>query len=444
MINDSKLRNNRLKGNIIVILITKGLSILVSLLYVPLLLGSMDTDNYAVWLTLTSLVSWIALFDIGLGNGLRNRLSEALAKNDYILARTYVSTAYCGVFIVAIGLLLCFTIANPFVNWSEILNTTAINQKQLSFLVTIVFCGFIMNFVFGLINSVLYAVQYPAMSSLITFTGQVVSFAIVYILVKSHSISNIVTLGTIIAIIPPLTYVIYSLILFKSKLKQISPKYKFIEFSKIKDILSLGIKFFILQIITIVLFQTNNIIIIHAVDKDAVVVYNILYKYLYILVTIFAMICAPIWSATTEAYVKNDFNWIKMIKSKLIKISIVFIIGGLAMVALSKYVFDIWLGSNHPVILIDNTLLMLLYCSFMILYSVYGYIINGIGKLKLQLYVTSILALIYLPVAYYWGIRYGLTGILIAMCLVGLINFIWSKAQLTRILSGKARGIWVQ
>lgn len=77
-------------------------------MYVPLLLGSMDTDNYAVWLTLTSLVSWIALFDIGLGNGLRNRLSETLAKNDITQSKKYISTAYCGVIIVAMFLFISF------------------------------------------------------------------------------------------------------------------------------------------------------------------------------------------------------------------------------------------------------------------------------------------------------------------------------------------------
>lgn len=105
---DSQQRTHRLKGNIIVILILKGISILISLMYVPLLLGSMDTDNYAVWLTLTSLVSWIALFDIGLGNGLRNRLSETLAKNDITQSKKYISTAYCGVIIVAMFLFISF------------------------------------------------------------------------------------------------------------------------------------------------------------------------------------------------------------------------------------------------------------------------------------------------------------------------------------------------
>lgn len=439
---DSQQRTHRLKGNIIVILILKGISILISLMYVPLLLGSMDTDNYAVWLTLTSLVSWIALFDIGLGNGLRNRLSETLAKNDITQSKKYISTAYCGVIIVAMFLFISFLIASPFMDWARILNTDTIPVESLSLLVAIVFCSFLLNFVFGLINSILYAVQYPAISTVITFVGQVVSFFTVCCLVKLYSISDIVTLGIIISIVPPIVYLLFTVILFNSKLKYLKPSYQLIDFSIIREILTLGFKFFCLQIITIILFQTNNIIIIHAVNQEAVVIYNILYKYLYILVTVFAMICAPIWSATTEAYVKGDYKWIVQIKNKLLKISALFISAGFLMVVFSKYAFAMWLGDECPVIDMDETFLMFVYCAFMILYSVYGYIINGIGKLMLQLCVTSVLAIIYLPIAYCLGIELSLRGILITMCFIGAFNYLWSELQLSRLLRGTAKGIW--
>lgn len=440
--NKSIERTNLLKKNIIFILIIKGLSILISFLYVPLLLDSLDSDNYAIWLTLTSLVSWIALLDIGLGNGLRNRLSEALAEDNYALGKRYVSTAYCGVSIIAIIFLICFLLISPYIDWVKVLNAETIASDRLTWLVRFVFIGFILSFTFGLINSILYAAQLPAISSTITFTGQAISFIIVYALVKHFAVNDIVILGFVISGTPPLTYLLYSIYLFKYKFSVISPSHRYISFSKIRDILNLGLKFFCLQIISIILFQTNNIIIIHAINNDAVVIYNILYKYLYMLVTVYSMICAPIWSATTDAYVKKDFLWIKSIQKKLLKIAILFILGGLLMVILSKFVFKIWLGVNCPDIPLSCIIIMFIYCSFMILYSDFGYIINGIGKLQLQLYITAILAISYAPLAYFIGKNFGLQGVLLVMCFVGWANFMWSKIQFNKLLNGTARGIW--
>ena len=63
-------RGKRLKINMIIMFIVKFLSMGISFLYMPLLLHSLETEQYAVWLTLTSIVYWITLFDIGLGNGI--------------------------------------------------------------------------------------------------------------------------------------------------------------------------------------------------------------------------------------------------------------------------------------------------------------------------------------------------------------------------------------
>lgn len=438
----SSARTKKLNINIIIILITKGLSILISIIYVPLLWGSMDTDNYALWLTLTSLVSWIALLDIGLGNGLRNKLAEALALKDYNLGKMYVSTAYCGVIAIGAVLVVLFIILSPHINWTNVFNTTTVNSETLKLLVGIVFYCFILHFVFGLINSILFAVQLPAISSFCTFIGQAITFAIVYIIVKVYNITDIITLASIISGTPVIILILTSIILFRSKFKHILPSFNSVDFARINDIMSLGVKFFFLQIVTIIIFQTNNVIIIHSIDNNSVVIYNVVYKYLYTLVTIFTVICAPIWSATTEAFTVNDFDWIVKTKKKLLLLAGIFTAVGCIMVLASHAIYHIWLGNENPDIKMSTTALMYMYCVFMMLYSVYGYIINGTGKLSIQIVCTSIIAAAYIPSAYYSGKYFGLNGIIVIMILTAVLNFIWSKTQLTLILTNKAKGIW--
>lgn len=72
----------------------KGVSVLVSFIYVPLLLNYLDSEKYGIWLTLVTVTNWVTLFDIGLGHGLRNKLTEALANQDIKRGRIYISTIY--------------------------------------------------------------------------------------------------------------------------------------------------------------------------------------------------------------------------------------------------------------------------------------------------------------------------------------------------------------
>jgi len=75
-------RSIKAKRNILISLIIKGLSISINLILVPLTITYINPSRYGIWLTLSSLVALFSFFDIGLSNGLRNKLAEAKAKGD--------------------------------------------------------------------------------------------------------------------------------------------------------------------------------------------------------------------------------------------------------------------------------------------------------------------------------------------------------------------------
>lgn len=440
--NESLSRTSKLKFNAILMLLIKGMSMLISLLYVPLLLNAMESSHYAIWLTLTSVMSWITMFDIGLGNGLRNKLAQAISRQDFCLARRYISTAYVTISIIIFFLFLLFCILRGYVQWDVILMATNLNLTELDQLVMIVFFSCLIHFALNLINSILYALQYPALSSFISLLGQLSSFIIVYVIVKHFNVNSILILGSVVSIVPALVLLLSTLFIFSYKLKELSPSIKYFEIYRVKEILSLGIKFFILQIITIVLYQTNNIIILHFVGDYAVVEYNIVYRYMFVLVTIFNMIATPLWSATTEAYVKGEFDWIRMITKKMNFMVWILSGVGVIMILSSDFVYRIWLGESTINISLSTTIIMYLYSVFMMFYGVYGYIINGIGKLSMQIIITTILSLLYIPLAYASSKYNGLEGILLVFMGISSFNFLWAKIQYGKLINNTAKGIW--
>lgn len=444
-INDiSNSRSRSVKRNAIVMMFIKGASFLVSFLYVPLLYDALDTTVYGIWLTLTSLVSWVAMFDIGLGNGLRNKLAESLALGDIDLAKKYVSTAYVYITILVSCLIVVFFAIRGFVPWNQVLNASEIEPTIIHKLVAIVYTTFCVRFALNLINSVMLATQQPAMSSGLALVEQFASFVIVLILVKFYNITSLLTLGTVISVVPIVILIVATFILFSTKLRYISPSISFSEYSKAKNILFLGVRFFIIQIGTLILFQSNNLIITHVVGNAAVVEYNIAYKYMHILVMLFNIIVTPIWSATTDAYVRGDFNWIKSTNKKLVLITILMSAIGFVMLMCASWFYKMWLGDSYVDIPFSTSAILYLYMVAMMLYGCYGYFINGFGHLRLQMTITVVLSVAYPILAIFAGKTFGLNGILWIFTLTTFISYLWSKIQYTKIVNRTASGIWLK
>lgn len=435
-------RSLKYKKNTVLLFLLKGTSLLISLAYVPLLLNAMDAENYGIWLTLTSIVSWVAMMDIGLGNGLRNKLSTALAHEDYDKGREYISSAYLalGAYMGALVFILC--IVAGFLNWNSILNAPNADSKDLHILVTIVFISYGATFVLNLLNSILLALQSPALSNLISTIGQLCSLIAVWVCVNFFSIHSLLILGSIVSIVPVIVLIVSSLFVFLGKYKFLRPSANFFNKKEVNSIMALGLKFFFIQIMTIILYQTNNLIIANVIDSTAVVEYNVAYKYMGVLYTIYMILVTPLWSATTDAYAKGDMDWIKNVQSKLSKIAILFLVIGIFMFLVSKPVYRIWLHNDTVHIGFWTSLLSLLYVTAKIMYGNYGYIINGIGKLHAQLVITSIMAVFYVPLALFAGKRWGIYGVICASIIVNLLNFIWSKYQCNKLINNKAKGFW--
>jgi O-antigen/teichoic acid export membrane protein len=107
-------RSIQAKKHILGSFLLKGISILISLLLVPLTIDYLNPTKYGIWITLTSVIAWFSFFDIGLGNGLRNKFAIAKAKGDNDLARTYISTTYAIITIISIMLFIVFVFVNQF------------------------------------------------------------------------------------------------------------------------------------------------------------------------------------------------------------------------------------------------------------------------------------------------------------------------------------------
>ncbi len=451
MNNFQSILTNILQGNtrttqalqqISISLILKGISIVISLVYVPLLLNYLSETKYGIWLTLTSIMGWLSIFDIGLGNGLRNKLTEAIAEKNYELGKKYVSTTYFMLILIFGTLFIIFQIVNPYLNWNKILNANNIANSELYLLSTIVFSFIVIQFIVQIISVIFFAYQKPSSNSLITTSANVLSFILVFLLVHSSIQENLVLLGSIISAIPVLLFLIASIIMYKGKFKHIRPSIKYIDLKLSPVLMNLGVKFFFLQICSLIIFSTSSFFIAQFYGPSEVTVYNISFKLFQMPIMLYSIILSPMWSAVTDAYAQKDFIWLnKTIKQTNI-LSILFIVGILLLLVLSEWIYGLWIGDVVK-IPFELSAAMALYAIMNIFVAPYSYFINGTGKIKLTTLLTGLGIGIYLILIYVFkNVFSNSLGVILAIIATSIIGTTIQPMQTHKILKGTAKGMW--
>jgi O-antigen/teichoic acid export membrane protein len=433
-------RTIKAKKNIIWSFVIKGASILISLSLVPLTLDYLSPYEYGVWLTLSSILTWINFFDIGLTNGLRNKLAETFAAKDQKQGQIYVSTSFFLLTLIMLTCFLLFLIIQPFINWSEILNVEPSIVTNLNSVIILAFAFFCLSMVLKLLGTILIADQQPAFNDLITLIGSALSLVIINFLI--HTTSGTLNYVILTFTVTPVLVLIGSWpIIFYYGYSFLRPSIRAIRINCSKELLGLGIQFFIIQISSILIFSSSNIIIAHILSPDQVTPYNIVFKYFSFATLLFNIILTPMWSATTDAYAKGDYNWIKRGIKNVIRTWLLATAGIILMIVFSGFVYKLWIGEQLK-IPFGLSLLMGIY-SILLLWSVsFSTFLFGIGKLRLQLINIVIVGLLFVPLSIWLIKSLGINGIIVALCLTNLSGAILNPIQFKMILSGKATGIW--
>ncbi|MFC2128724.1 lipopolysaccharide biosynthesis protein [Bacteroidota bacterium] len=435
-------RTIRAKKNIFYSFILKAIMLIIGLIRLPLILNYLEPEKYGIWLTLGSVIGWIGLLDIGLGNGLRNKLSAAFANKDITLARTYVSTTYATLVIIIAFVYLIFLLINPNLNWVKILNTPSEMSTEISILAIIVVTSFSIQLVLTLINNVMLADQLPAYRDALSASVSLIYFIVILLLIKITS-GSLIFIGLATGLSQIIVFAVASFYFYKKKYRHVRPSFKYINFKYFKNLAGLGFKFFIIQIATIVMFSTDNIIISQLYTPTEVAPYSIAYRYFFYAVMFFSIAISPLWSAITEAYSLKDFRWIKNIYKKIIYSWIVLVFIVLIMLLVSSTFYKLWIGDriHIPFYL---SLGMALFAIIRTWNSPFSSFANGVSKIKLQFYITILIGIINIPLSIIFAkyFNMGVVGVILATVVCLTIPAILMPIQYIKITNNTAKGIW--
>lgn len=389
--------------NVIGAFCVKGCALFVALFTMPTYIAFFNNDEVlGLWFTILSLLQWILNFDLGIGNGLRNHLSEAISLGKREEAKKLVSSAYFSVAGIVVAISVVFVAVIGRINLNELLNISPqiIPAKTMTLCAIIVFLGVMLQFWLRLINAVLYAMQKSSLNNLIVLVTNILILLVARFYPSGTNEQNIVVMSVVHAVAVALPLVVVTVIVFAGKLRFALPHVKDIGKAHIKRVLSLGGIFFFIQLAYMVIMSSNEFIITKASGNAFNVDYQSYYKIFSIGSMVFALALTPIWSVITKAKAENNYKWIYSTYKKFMLLGALFSVGEFVLVFITKPIMKIWLGDDSPKVELLICLSFAVMGSLMIFNGVLSSIANGTGELKIQAICFGIGAALKIPLSY--------------------------------------------
>ncbi len=441
--NRSSSRSKTVAVNSVIVLVCKGLTMLISLVLLPLTVGYVTSDKYGVWLTISSMAAWLTIFDLGMGNGLKNKYVECMASGNHDKAQRYVSTTYAMLTFIFIPLLFVFLAINPFWDWSSILNVSI--DENLNLIFAIVISYFCLNFIFSSINVVLMAEQRPGESAIRSLIQQLAVLITIFVLTKTTQ-GSLLLLCIALCLVPLLICILFNITLFSTRFKLVRPSIKKVDFSLLKELFGLSLKFFFLQSVALILFQLTNFIIIRYYSAEDVTLYNVAYKYFSIPTSFFAAIVTPIWAAVADAQNKGDYRWIQQTLKRYVGVLVLFILLEIIMLAICNPIYHLWMGETISEISTVVSLLCMLGAVATMIPNLFVNTLCGAGYLKLQMIFCLLSPIVFLGLCYVFinVFDLGVYCILLASLIANIYGVIVAPIQCYNVFVKRKKGIWTE
>jgi O-antigen/teichoic acid export membrane protein len=396
--------------------VTKALNVVISFLSVPLTVHYLGAERYGVWLTISSLLTWMTMSDFGLaGNALINVLAEASGKDDREGAQHYSASAFWALTGVGILTGLVATATFRFIPWREVFQVSAsmsTHELQLACALTLGFL--VLNFPLSMQQSIYSAYQDGFLANIWGIAAN--SLALLALVTVSRSHGGLPQLVLALSGTRAAVGIANFFFLYR-RYHWLKPSPSAVRWACVKRLFSLGSKYLVTQLASLGIYQSQPMIITQTMGPKYVVIFVVAYKIIALPMDLAYMATAPFISAFGEAKARMEWGWIKDAYMKANKASLMFGLPILAVLAVfAKPIIRIWAG---PAAVPSTSLIvgLTLYTALGIALMTVGQLLVGLERVNALALSLALCALTIIGssivVAPYWG----LTGI--ALCMAG-------------------------
>lgn len=399
----------------------------------------LGNNDYGIWVTIYSIISWVYFLDFGFSNVIKTKL-PTLLQDKKKEVNVLISTIYIGIGAISLIILLLFSILNFFVSFADFLNIdvafvnfNAILFLNLLFSVLILIIGNYKALFVGVVKT--HIVEFSMM------VIQLFVFCFIFLLYKydlfqGHSkILMVSCVFGLLNLLIGLGFTIY----FFNKNKDIKISFNYFDLNVLKINASLGLKYFIIQACMVVIFSTDYVLITKYFGTKDVANYDIVLKIFQVPMLLVIAGLSPFWSIFSKTFLEQKYKWIKK-TLVLYNLAFLFFIVGIAVLTLIiDEIIYVWMNVRFE---ISKTLLLSIsiYISMRAFTAMYNYFLNGINKINLSLGLTIFGAVINIPLCIVLiKAGFGVSGIVIGTCISILPTTIALPIQAFKIINRKIK-----
>ncbi len=289
----------------------RGVAVMANFFAVPLTVKYLGAERYGVWVTLTSILAYLTIVDMGVGSTAINGISEALAKGDLESAKRQINTAYGTLFGMAILLAVGVCFAWPMISWPAVLgDKTGANAHEVTAAAGTAIAIVLASFPLSVTPRIMGACHKVTLSNYWNSLGSILSLVAVVLATRL----KVGLPGLVVAVSGCALIVgIYSTVWLYRHFDWLTLDRRDIQWHTTRELLSTGLPFFAVQISGVVLLQTDNLIIAQILGAKSVTPYSITWK-LFSYASLLQVIALPsLWPAYADAFARRDFPWIRNI-----------------------------------------------------------------------------------------------------------------------------------
>jgi len=413
-------RQRRIALTALTSLMGKMLSMALPLITIKITYSYLGVEIYGLWSAISTFFALFAFSDLGLGHGLQTKLSQANGKDDVELCRKIISNTYVILWFIALFLLIVFLSVYRFVDWAKLMNSQTEESIALTATVVLILVlPKIFSIPVAIIQRTQYALQEGYRSNTWNIVAQIMNLFLVVVIAKMD-------LGklTLLAVSSCLSLVFSALNMFVYFTFQ-RPDYRFsiklFEKPIAKELLSLGVLFCVLSVLTTIGLSMDTFIVARTCSLEEAAPYAVIYRMSAIVAGIVGVLSTPLWGANGEAIARGDIGWVKR---NTIRMSL--IMGGITLSAailliiFAKFIFRIWMGTDF-VFSYPSLVWMCVMQALFSFISPWFMVLNAYGIVKKQIMLFSIYTPLAFGLKYYLALSCGIWAIPMVGALLYLI-----------------------
>lgn len=409
-------------------------------LSVSQLIHFLGDKSYGIWVMVLSMFQWSLFFDFGISNVLKTKMPEFIVKEETQKVNEYITTSYISTGILAVLLFSVLLISVYSIDLSAFLNlhfdTNAITSL---FLINGGF--FCLNLVLSINKSLFIGVHKNHLSEQNATMTQLIFFALLMFSVLAFETVDGLQKLYIITLLNGVVTVAVNLYYTHRFFKKYSFDFVILKrqdlITKTKEVLSMGMKFMIIQSFMVVIFFSDPYLISHYLAPEEISKYDVITKLFQFPLLIILSALAPFWPLFAQKFHENDFAGINRLFAKFHRYFIGIVVVVVVLGFLSNNILSLWINKQNYVSIMVITSVVFM-TVFRILFTFYANFFNGIGQLNSQIIMMGVAAVIKIPLTVFLFQKgYGLASVMMSTCLFLLISSLLLFLQSKFILNGK-------